>query len=75
MRGNDINGDSKFDDLVCISCFIELANDVGLPETGWRLMLVPEPKRLIYETPSGRIWDEKTFLWKKPKEIINGKQS
>ncbi len=66
MRNNDINGDAKFDDLVCIPCFIELAVDVGLPAHGWQLRLVPEPDGLIYETPSGRVWDEALFLWVEP---------
>ncbi len=66
MRDNDINGDPKFDDLVCIPCFISLAIEVGLPEHGWQLRLRPEPAGLIYETPSGRVWDEELFLWVEP---------
>ncbi len=63
MRDNDINSDSKFDDLVCMPCFIQLAIEVGLPEHGWQLRLVPDPVGLIYETPKGRVWNEDLFLW------------
>jgi hypothetical protein len=63
MRGNDINGEPLHGDLVCIPCFIQIAVDAGLPEHGWRLTLVPELEGLIYETPSGRVWDPERFLW------------
>lgn len=66
MRGNDINGTPLFDDLVCMPCFVRLAVDAGLPTHGWRLTLHPEPDGLIYETPSGRVWDEGSFLWGGP---------
>lgn len=63
MRGNDINGESRFNDLVCMPCFIKCAIEAGLPDRGWLLTLVPEPEGLVYETPSGRVWDESKFLW------------
>lgn len=66
MRGNDINGETKFADLVCMPCFITLAVEAGLSTHGWRLTLVPEPEGLIYETPSGRVWDPERFLWVDP---------
>lgn len=68
MRENDINGPIKYADLVCIPCFITLAIEKGLPVVGWRLTLVPEPEGLIYETPSGRVWDPEKFLWVKKEE-------
>lgn len=63
MRGNDIDGDAQFGDMVCIRCFIELAIEAGLPDHGWRLTLDPAPEGLKYETPSGRVWDKEKFLW------------
>lgn len=66
MRGNDILGEAKFSDLVCMPCFVTLAVEAGLPMHGWRLTLTPEPEGLIYETPSGRVWDPERFLWVEP---------
>lgn len=63
MRGNDINGDPKFGDMVCIPCFITLATEAGVPDHGWRLTNVAEPDGLIYRTPSGRVWDGESFMW------------
>ncbi len=63
MRGNDINGEARYADLVCVACFINCAMEAGLPATGWRLTLVPEPEGLVYMTPSGRVWDDRQFLW------------
>lgn len=62
MRGNDINGEPIHGDLVCVRCFIVLATEAGI--TGqWRISVSPEPDGLIYETPSGRIWDADSWLW------------
>lgn len=66
MRGNDINGESRHSDLVCIPCFIICGIQAGLPAIGWRLTIAPEPDGLIYETPSGRVWDAEKFLWVEP---------
>lgn len=65
MRGNDINGEPRFSDLVCIRCFIVLAFEEGIDGT-WRVAVDPEPEGLIYETPSGRIWDRSRGLWVEP---------
>lgn len=62
MRGNDIDGTPIFGDMVCVSCFITLAGEAGL-KGSWRLTLDPEPDGLIYQTPSGRVWDQEQFLW------------
>lgn len=66
MRGNDINGVPLYSDLVCMTCFVILAVEAGINTTGWRLTVTPEPEDLVYETPSGRIWDENSFLWVEP---------
>lgn len=63
MRGNDINGDPQFGDLVCIRCFIVLAEEAGVDPTVWRLTADPEPEGLVKVTPSGRVWDERTYRW------------
>jgi hypothetical protein len=63
IRGNDINGDSLYGDLVCMTCFVMLAAEAGLSSVGWRLTLHPEPDGLVYETPSGRTWNAESFLW------------
>jgi hypothetical protein len=66
MRGNDINGDPKWGDLVCIRCFVVLAEEAGVRPSRWRLTADPEPEGLIYETPSGRVWDRDRWLWVDP---------
>lgn len=72
MRGNDINGDTQFSDLVCMKCFVELADKLGM--TGqWRLTLNPLPDDLVYETPSGRAWDWDTWLWTDREEESNAR--
>ena len=68
MRGNDINGEPRYRDLVCIRCFIVLAFEEGIDGT-WRVSVDPEPDGLIYETPSGRVWDAERGLWVDPSEI------
>jgi hypothetical protein len=68
MRGNDINGDALFHDLVCVRCFIVLASEAGVAGK-WRLSVDPEPDGLICETPSGRIWNAARNLWDDPPTI------
>ena len=63
MRDNDINGQTKFGDLVCIQCFIQLAELAGIRPKRWKVNADPEPVGLIYETPSGRVWDARQWLW------------
>lgn len=69
MRGNDINGESQYGDLVCMGCFVVLAEAAGV--TGrWRLYVEPEPEGLVKTTPSGRIWDPGSWLWRTPEEML-----
>jgi len=87
MRGNDINGEPRYRDLVCVGCFWVCAMEAGLKEgyewtftsepVVWSdtltrskftnlihvLSISPEPPGLIYETPSGLIWDRDKMLW------------
>lgn len=65
MRGNDINSESKYRDLVCMRCFAVLAHEAGLSGQ-WRLSLNPEPDGLVKVTPSGRTWDADRWLWVDP---------
>ena len=62
MRGNDIDGDSLFNDLVCVPCFITIATESGVVGH-WTVAVDPLPDDLIYVTPSGRVWDESRGLW------------
>lgn len=62
MRGNDINGDPRFNDLVCPVCFVVLAAEAGV-EGRWMFAVDPEPEGLVKVTPSGRVWDDVENLW------------
>ena len=65
MRENDINGPVHYADLVCVRCFIELAIEKGIAGR-WRLTVDPEPDGLVKVTPSGRVWDDSSNLWRQP---------
>lgn len=65
MRGNDINGDALYGDLVCMPCFVVLAAEAGV-EGVWRLAVDPEPDGLVLVTPSGRTWNAETSRWDTP---------
>jgi hypothetical protein len=67
MRGNDIDNldGALFNDLVCIRCFIVLAQQAGV-EGKWRVWVDPEPEGLVKVTPSGRNWDAEQNLWVSP---------
>jgi hypothetical protein len=66
MRGNDIGGQSLFSDLVCLRCFVVLAEEVGVKCHAWRLSATPEPEGLAYTTSEGWIWNPERDLWDKP---------
>lgn len=62
MRSNDIDGDPLYSDLVCLRCFVVLAEEAGV--TGqWLLCMDKEPEGLIKTTPSGRVWNPETWMW------------
>lgn len=77
MGPNEKNQMQAYGGFVCMHCFILLAGNEGsnLPCDGWvisvdfkrsvawRLELKPEPKGLIFETPTGRIWDRTEWRW------------
>jgi hypothetical protein len=70
MRGNDIDGPALYGDLVCARCFIGLAVEAGV-EHGWRLTTTAMPEGLVYETPSGRVWDHSAWMWVEPPATDN----
>lgn len=62
MRGGDIGGTDLHDGIVCPTCFAVLAEKVGIAEL-WRLSATRVHTALKTTTPSGRVWDEQTWLW------------
>lgn len=65
MRGGDINGPWKYNEIICPSCFADLAEKCGVAHS-WRLSAEVVQVELQTVTPSGRIWDESTWLWRVP---------
>jgi len=65
MRGGDIGGTERFDGIVCPTCFAILAEEAGVAEL-WRLYAERVHVPLETVTPSGRVWDEATWLWIQP---------
>jgi hypothetical protein len=65
MRGGSINGDPIFGDLVCASCFIEIAEKSGVA-SHFRVTAEQVNVELETTTPSGRVWDEDRNLWVDP---------
>lgn len=63
MRGGSINGIPLFNDCVCPICFVLLAEEQGIASR-WRLHAERVAVPLETVTPTGRIWDEKTWLWR-----------
>lgn len=62
MRGGDINAADRFDGIVCPVCFAALAEEAGIAER-WRFYAQRVKVELAKVTPSGRVWNEKTWLW------------
>lgn len=62
MRSGSINGDSEWEDLVCATCFMQLAEKKGIA-TRFRVTADKINVDLETVTPSGRVWDEKRFQW------------
>lgn len=63
MRGNDINGTDEFSGIVCATCFTILAEE-RIGADLWRLSAQRVPVELQTVTPSGRVWDDETWLWR-----------
>lgn len=64
LRGGDINGGEELS-FVCPSCFAGLAEEKGIA-CDWRLQAVTVRRPLQTVTPSGRVWNEKTWLFDEP---------
>lgn len=65
MRGGSINGPWVGSELVCPSCFISKAEDMGIA-SGWKLTAAKVNIALENTTPSGRVWDDTKDLWVDP---------
>jgi hypothetical protein len=63
MRGGSINGDDDPAGIVCPTCFAVLAQERGVAEF-WRLSAERVKVELETVTPSGRVWDEATWMWR-----------
>ena len=62
MRGGDINGPWQWNEIICPTCFAVLAEKVGVAQQ-WRLTAEQVHVPLQTVTPSGRTWNEQTWLW------------
>jgi hypothetical protein len=65
MRGGDINGPWQYDEIICPTCFTILAEAAGIASM-WRLHAERVTRPLQLVTPSGRAWNEQTWLWEEP---------
>lgn len=65
MRGGSINGIEDFDGIICPGCFTQLGEARGVAKV-WRLWAETVLVDLETVTPSGRVWDEATQLWRSP---------
>lgn len=76
IRGGSIDGEPKYGDMVCASCFIWLAEDQGIAH---RFCVSAEEVEVELETvtPSGRVWDEDRNRWSdpSPQPIQDGQSS
>lgn len=62
VRGGSIDGHPMFRDMLCIRCFVELAEGAGVARN-WRLSATDVAVPLETVTPSGRVWNDETWLW------------
>ena len=62
MRGGSIDGEPKYGDLVCASCFMQLAEENGIASY-FRVSAQRVNVELETVTPSGRVWDDERQLW------------
>lgn len=62
IRGGDIDGRELFGGVVCPSCFAIMATDQGIAG-GWRLIATDVHVELQEVTPSGRVWNDQTWMF------------
>ena len=65
MRGGSIDGDPLYGDLVCATCFMELAEQRDIA-SGFKVLADRVNVELETTTPSGRVWDDERQLWTEP---------
>ncbi len=65
MRGGDISAAEVHDGIVCPVCFAQLAEEAGIAEL-WRFDARRVWMPLQTVTPSGRVWNDRTWLWEEP---------
>lgn len=68
MRGGSINGDEIHDGIVCPTCFVVLAEEAGVASL-WRLAAERITAELETVTPSGRVYDWTTWMWREPAKL------
>jgi hypothetical protein len=66
MRDGDINGPWQYGEIICPTCFAVLAELAGVASGCWQLRPDVVHVTLQTVTPSGRVWDEETKLWREP---------
>lgn len=62
MRGGSIDGPWRYEEIICPTCFVVLAQEAGVAD-GWRLSAENVRVQLETTTPSGRVWNPDTWLW------------
>lgn len=67
IRGGSIDGEPLFGDMVCASCFMEMAEQAGIA-SNWRVDAQRVNVPLETTTPTGRVWDAGQWLWVHPDE-------
>jgi hypothetical protein len=76
MRGGSINGADEFDGIVCPTCFAVLAEWRGIARA-WTLKADEVFVELETVTPSGRVWDDASGMWREPpvgsSEVTDGR--
>lgn len=65
IRGGSIDGEPKYGDMVCPTCFMQLAEEQGIA-SHFRVTADEVNVELEMVTPSGRAWDEESALWVTP---------
>lgn len=68
MRGGSINGEEIHNGIVCPTCFSQLAEQRGIASR-WRFHAKRVHVPLETVTPSGRVWDEETWMWVDPEAL------
>jgi hypothetical protein len=68
MRGGSIDGDPLWGDLVCMTCFAQLAEAQGIAAL-FRVTADVVNVELETVTPSGRVWNDDEQMWQDPQPL------